>query len=85
MVQISKAVKSSKGLINTENIRGQKNVQPSSGCQIFIINLPLLKQSELGKVLELCIMYISKNATVEGLCLLQSKPYEQKTLLKLYC
>ena len=69
----------------TPSNRIQKNVQLSSGCQIFIIDLPLLRQSKLGKFLELCIVYVLKNATVEGLCLSQSMPYELKTLLKLLC
>ena len=36
--------------------RVQKNFQHSSGCQIFIIALSLLRQSKAAKVLKLCIV-----------------------------
>ena len=65
--------------------RVQKDAPPSSGCQIFIINPPLLGLLELAKVLELCIMYVSVAFTVNGLCLLQSMSHYLKTLLKLDC
>ena len=52
--------------------RVQKMSQPSSGCITFIIDLPLLGKSKLAKVLELCIVHVSKNCMVEGICLSQS-------------
>ena len=47
-------------LFNLE-FRVQKKFQSSSSCQIFIINFPGLGKSKLTIVLELCIVYVSKN------------------------
>ena len=71
---------------NSDNqTRVHKNAQPSSGCQIFIINLPLLRLSKLAKVLELYIGYFSEALTVNGLYLSQSMSNNMKILLKLDC
>ena len=37
--------------------RVQKKFQPSSGYEIFIIDLPLLTQSKLAEVFELCMLF----------------------------
>ena len=66
-------------------IRVQKKFQPSSGCQMFIISLPLLRISKLAKVFELCIVYVSEAFTVSRLYLLQSLSHYMKALLKLDC
>ena len=65
--------------------RVQKNDQPSSGCQIFIIYSPLLRLSKLAKVSELYIGYVLEALSVNGLYLSQSMSHSTKTLLKLHC